>query len=735
MKSSKKYYKELDVIRVLSCLAVLLYHFNILKGGYLAVCTFFVLSAYLSVISSEGKKDFSILEYYKKTFLRVYLPLIIVVFLTISVVNLMDVTWFNLKPETKSVLLGYNNFWQLSANLDYFARHINSPFMHLWYISILLQFDIIFPFIYLGLKKIKSKLIPIITTVAISFMFLGYFFIVNYSKDIMVTYYSTFTRIFSLLFGLSLGFIHSNYKYKISNTIKNKQGTKIFYGYLLILILMFIFVDSKSIFMPFGMVLTTLISLRLIDYGTLKTEKNLSKLDKIIKSFALISYEIYLVQYPVIFIFQYININKWISIPIMIFVILLISYCIHFCLDSKNIKYKKFRYLLIGIISLISIFGLYKFCISKDHTLEMKELEKQLEQNEKIIQEKVQEYEIQSKKEEDEWLNELLNLENGEAELKNIVSNLSVVGVGDSVMLGAVPNLYEKFPNGYFDAQVSRTAWVLNGILKNLKDRDMLGDIIVLNLGANGDCDLNCKVEIIKTCEERKIFWINTTNNISFNNNLKQLSKDFGNLYVIDWKTISNGHSEYFYADGIHLTEPGRVAYTNALYDAIYNVYLEEYNKNKEQIIKGHEEELKNKITFYGNGILLNAFDYIQNDFKNEKFVINKEFDYKSLKKEVEEALNSNSLNYKVVFALDSSIKLNKAEQESLIELCSDHQVYILYINDIEDYVFDYENVKTMNFYKEIKNNKNYLMADGIHLTDEGNKAFAKALNNLITNE
>ena len=53
-----KYYKRLDFIRVFSCLAVLLYHIGILKGGYLAVCTFFVLSGYLSVISSFKKEKF-----------------------------------------------------------------------------------------------------------------------------------------------------------------------------------------------------------------------------------------------------------------------------------------------------------------------------------------------------------------------------------------------------------------------------------------------------------------------------------------------------------------------------------------------------------------------------------------------------------------------------------------------------------------------------------------------------
>lgn len=164
----KKYFKDLNIIRLIACIAVLLYHLNILKGGYLAVCTFFVLTGYLSCISAFRKEKFSLKEYYKNRLLKIYLPLVIVVFISIGIISFLpNIFWFNLKPETTSVLLGYNNFWQLNANLDYFARHVDSPFMHFWYIGILLQFDLVFPFIYLGLKELGDyvkKYIPCLFT-------------------------------------------------------------------------------------------------------------------------------------------------------------------------------------------------------------------------------------------------------------------------------------------------------------------------------------------------------------------------------------------------------------------------------------------------------------------------------------------------------------------------------------------------------------------------------------------
>lgn len=38
--NSKKYYKDINLIRLLACISVLLYHLNILKGEYLAICIF-----------------------------------------------------------------------------------------------------------------------------------------------------------------------------------------------------------------------------------------------------------------------------------------------------------------------------------------------------------------------------------------------------------------------------------------------------------------------------------------------------------------------------------------------------------------------------------------------------------------------------------------------------------------------------------------------------------------------
>ena len=97
----KKRYNKIDIIRVLAVASILFYHMGLLPGGYLAVCTFFVLSGFLTTISAFQKENFSIKEYYINRFKKIYIPLLIVVFTTIGVLSFFKTShWMNIKPES-----------------------------------------------------------------------------------------------------------------------------------------------------------------------------------------------------------------------------------------------------------------------------------------------------------------------------------------------------------------------------------------------------------------------------------------------------------------------------------------------------------------------------------------------------------------------------------------------------------------------------------------------------------
>jgi len=736
--SSKKYYKYMDLIRLISCIAVLLYHFNILKGGYLAVCIFFVLSGYLSCISNYKKEKFSLISYYYNRFKKIYIPLLIVVFITISIVSLLpDILWLNLKVETTSVLFGYNNFWQLSANLDYFARHVNSPFMHLWYIGILLQYDLIFPLIFIPLKKIGDKIhkiIPCIITILLSLIACIYFYKSSLTQNIMVTYYDTFSRIFSLLLGLSLGFIHSYYSF-----LFEKRKTilpKILFSFLIILlIILFIFVDASSKYLAITMIGTSLISCFLIMLSIQLINNNkLNFLEKIIKSLSSISYEIYLVQYPVIFFFQNIdlNVNNTIKILLMISIIFLISFIIHTSLNLKNMKYKFFKILLLVILFFISIFGCYKYIVSKDYTKDMKLLEEQLLENEKLFLNKQKEFEEQKKLNEDELLERLKDVENSRQQLESVITKLNVVGIGDSVMLGALNNLYEVFPNGYFDAKKSRTDWVVPGILTELKNKNLLGNVLIINMGANGDAPDYIKDKIMHLAKDCEVFWVNIPNNQNKNFNIKltKLKETYDNLHIIDWDNVSVNHPEYFIADKIHLSNDGKKAYSNYIYQSIYQFYENKYIKRKEELLQNYENNIKSKISFYGDNILINAFNHLQNEFSNDRFYIDNNYSFESLKEKIKDSIKNKSVTNKIVFAFSNNLNIGETEYLELINLLKDSQIYIL--STEKDNLLtlkEYSNVSIISF-NQI--DTKYFMPDKIHLNDEGNIFLVNTLKEYI---
>ena len=328
--SEKRYLRRLEWIRAISCVLVLFYHLNILKGGYLAVCTFLVISGYLSCTSALNNSNFSAKSYYKK---KLYIPLIFTVALSVVIVKCInDIRWINLKQETISVVFGYNNFWQLKANLDYFTRHIDSPFMHLWYISILIQFDLFFPIIFVFLRKIEKKYknnVSVIVVGLCSIILTIMFFYMSKTQNIMEVYYNTFTRVFSIFYGVFLALILHKYNMKLPKVLV-KNNKIIFMIYCLVLFLLGIFVSAEENNYAIYMIITSLISVRLIRYSLFEKKKRRSTfIDKVVSFIAKFSYEIYLAQYPIIFLMQSISDSNVINTLFIIVFTFIISFLIH----------------------------------------------------------------------------------------------------------------------------------------------------------------------------------------------------------------------------------------------------------------------------------------------------------------------------------------------------------------------------------------------------------------------
>ena len=85
----------------------------------------------------------------------------------------------------------------------------------------------------------------------------------------------------------------------------------------------------------------------------------------------------------------------------------------------------------------------------------------------------------------------------------------------------------------------------------------------------------------------------------------------------------------------------------------------------------------------------------------------------KTLKKCVDSLLNQTYNNIEIILVNDCS-------KDNSLDICKEYSK----AND---------NVKVIDFYKEINNN-DYLMSDKVHLNNNGNKALSNILNDIVNN-
>lgn len=305
----------LDGLRTLALFGVLFYHAfpAAFQGGYFGVIIFFVISGYLagmtaSKIRQKGK--IHIFSYYKKRFLRMYPELIIVILCTIGVMTFVCPNKLaNSRSEVMSILLAYNNEWQISLHTDYFANlSENSPFTHLWYIAVLIQFEIIWPFLYLAYDHMKKVRGTEFALVAFSCFTIFMYFIMPFEflfgVDLTAIYYGTLPRIFSLLTGSLLGLLRAE-GFSIRSFRQMKRLAACFWiiMYFALSVMLFLWANGKNSWVYlFGLAAYTIVTVLAIEIISDQPDIGRMLDGKLAAFFSRYSYEIYLFQYPVLFL-------------------------------------------------------------------------------------------------------------------------------------------------------------------------------------------------------------------------------------------------------------------------------------------------------------------------------------------------------------------------------------------------------------------------------------------------
>ena len=275
--------------------------------------------------------------------------------------------------------------------------------------------------------------------------------------------------------------------------------------------------------------------------------------------------------------------------------------------------------------------------------------------NEKIFNDYLSKYENNLMVGKEELSEKITKVEKEKENFKENLTSKMITFIGDSVMLGAEKDIKKKFKNAYVDAAISRTAWVLNEAIETARSKGKLGDIIVINLGANGDCSLSCKKQVLDKLKNKQIFWLNTTNYDYVNERLDSLAKEYSNLYIIDWKNLSKNHSNYFNSDKIHLTTVGAQEFVETIFNSVYEVNAKKYDEEKKKLQDDYNSKLRNEISFYGDNTLVNNFNYLVDKFDGNRFYKTECSDISEL---INEAIKNNTLSNKIVLVYDNKCNI-----------------------------------------------------------------------------
>lgn len=261
-KDKIKKRKGLDALRGIGITGIVLYHMfpSVFRGGFLGVPLFFVLSGYLMFMTSEKcwqNGDFHILSYYKKRIRKIIPPLFIMLMAVCCYLTLAQRSQMaGIRQELTSIFLGYNNWWQIQQNTSYFSKlAAGSPFTHLWFLSVEMQFYLLWPILFL----LYQKACRIFSGKKMCFVFLllallsagSMSFLYTPGTDPSRVYYGTDTMAFPLLIGIFLGALRQQYNNLVFH-IGRKQFIALSGAFALITCLLFVLIEGKRSFLYLG---------------------------------------------------------------------------------------------------------------------------------------------------------------------------------------------------------------------------------------------------------------------------------------------------------------------------------------------------------------------------------------------------------------------------------------------------------------------------------------------------
>jgi len=202
------YRPDVDGLRALSLFMVVVFHAfpDLIKGGFISVDIFFVISGFLIstiLFKSLGSNNFSFVVFYARRTRRIFPSMLIVLF------SCYLLGWFTLLGEEFKQLskhvaggaffISNIQFWREVGYFDTLAE--TKPLLHFWTLGIEEQFYIFWPLLLWFAHKRGFNLFVIALGIAIASFLLN---IYTVNVNVTAAFYSPLTRFWELLSGAVL---------------------------------------------------------------------------------------------------------------------------------------------------------------------------------------------------------------------------------------------------------------------------------------------------------------------------------------------------------------------------------------------------------------------------------------------------------------------------------------------------------------------------------------------------
>lgn len=169
-RGGNTYRHDLDLLKGLAIIAVVLYHAGWCKSGYLGVDLFLVLNGYLvipKVVNDIEDRRFRYFAFLEKKIFRL-LPLVLLIgglSLAIGYWRMLPHDLRFLSEETIAASTFMNNVLQAITTQNYWAAIYQKVLMHTWFLGVLFQFYVVFPLLMLLFRRwMKGSLIVLTLT-------------------------------------------------------------------------------------------------------------------------------------------------------------------------------------------------------------------------------------------------------------------------------------------------------------------------------------------------------------------------------------------------------------------------------------------------------------------------------------------------------------------------------------------------------------------------------------------